>query len=202
MADQSSMHAYLNWTKQRLDEMDATLASFEAKGSQPKADSKVKADQLIADLTKRRDEFRATVKAQLETAEATLRANKAQLESQWPGFEAQVKTYFDAAGKHVEQQQAAFHDIAAAQISAWQKAAAEFHDSAAKVAAAKRSELDIALKQIKAGTAQAEAKFQTLKQAGGESWAAMSAALAESRQAFDRTTQQAWDALKRTASAK
>ena len=56
MAEQSSMHAYLNWTKQRIDEMDAALASLEAKASQVKAGSKEKGDQLIADLKKRRDE--------------------------------------------------------------------------------------------------------------------------------------------------
>ena len=38
--------------------MDATLASLEAKSSQVQVDFKVKALQLIADLRKRRDEFR------------------------------------------------------------------------------------------------------------------------------------------------
>lgn len=199
MSEQSSMHAYLNWTKQRIDEMDATLASLEAKAGQLKADTKVKADHLIADLKKRRDEFKATVKTQLEAAEAAVRANKAQLESQWPGFEAEVKAYFETVGKQVEQQQAAFGDIAAAQIKAWQKTAEELHDSAAKVAAAKRSDLEGALKQLKAGAADAETQFQKLKQAGNESWTALSAALADSRKAFDRANQQAWDALKRAA---
>ena len=199
MSEQSSMHAYLTWTKQRIDEMDAALASLEAKAGQVKADSKVKADQLIADLKKRRDEFQATVKTQLEAAEATVRANKAQLEAQWPGFEAQLKAYFEAVGKQVEQQQAAFRDIAAAQIKAWQKAADELHESAAKVTAAKRMDFDAALKQLKVGAADAEAQFQKLKQAGSESWTALSAALADSRKAFDRANQQAWDALKRAA---
>ena len=68
MAEHSSMHVYLNWTKERIDEMDATLASLEAKASQLKADSKAKADQLIADLKKRRDEFEAKAKAQAKRA--------------------------------------------------------------------------------------------------------------------------------------
>ena len=50
MAEQSSMHWYLNWAKQRIDEMDATLASFEVQAAKAKADSKVQADQLIAEL--------------------------------------------------------------------------------------------------------------------------------------------------------
>jgi hypothetical protein len=197
MPEQSSMHAYLNWTKQRIDEMDATLASLEAKAGQVTANSKVKADQLVADLKKRRDEFQATVKSQLDATETMVRANKAQLESQWPAFEAQVKTYFETVGKQVEQQQAAFQEIAAAQIKAWQQAAEEFRDSAAKAAAGKRNDIDAALEQMKVGAAEADAQFQKLRQAGGESWTALSAALADSRKAFDRATQQAWDAFKR-----
>jgi len=69
MPAESSMHFYLNWAKERIDEMDATLASLEAKVSQVKAESKAKADQLIADLKKRRDEFRAKAKAQAEAGE-------------------------------------------------------------------------------------------------------------------------------------
>jgi hypothetical protein len=50
---------------------------------------------------------------------------------------------------------------------------------------------------MKADAAEAEARLQKLKQAGSESWAAMSAALAESRKAFDQANQKAWGALKR-----
>jgi hypothetical protein len=53
MPEHSSMYSYLNWTKERLDEMDATLGSLEAKASQVKADAKAKADHLITDLKKR-----------------------------------------------------------------------------------------------------------------------------------------------------
>jgi hypothetical protein len=57
MPEHSSLHFYLNWGKERIDEMDATLASLEAKANQTKADAKVKADELIIELKKRRDEF-------------------------------------------------------------------------------------------------------------------------------------------------
>jgi hypothetical protein len=199
MSQQSSMHFYLNWTKERIDEMDAALASLEAKASQVQADSKVKADQFIADLKKRRDEFQATAKKQAAEGEAAWQRTKTQLESQWHGFEAEVKTYFDTFAKQIEQQQATFRDVAAAQVKAWREAADELHQEATKVAAAKRADVDAAVKQMKADAAQAEAHFQKLKQAGKESWTALSAALTESRKAFDRANQQAWDALKRAS---
>ena len=197
MPEHSSMHSYLNWTKERLDEMDATLASLEAKASQVKADSKAKADQLITDLKKRRDEFQVKVKAQSQAGEAALQAIKTQLEPQWQAFEAHVKTYFETVGKQIELQQATFRDVATAQVKAWREAADKVHDAAAKVATEKRANVDAAVKQMKADAAEAEARLQKLKQAGKESWAALSAALAESRKAFDEANQKASDELKR-----
>jgi ElaB/YqjD/DUF883 family membrane-anchored ribosome-binding protein len=113
MSEQSSVHFYLNWAKERIDEMDATLASLEAKAGQVQADSKVRAGQLIADLRKRRDEFQATVRKQAEAGVAAWERTKTQLEAQWNSFEAEVKSYIDSVGKQVQQQEATFRDVAA-----------------------------------------------------------------------------------------
>jgi hypothetical protein len=202
MAEQSSMHLYLNWAKERIDEMDATLASLERKTSQVQADLKVKADPLISDLKTRRDEFQTLVQKQAEAGEAVWERTKAQLESQWNGFEARVKTYIDTIGKHIEQRQATFRDVAAAQLKAWREAADKFHGAATRLASERRADVEAAVKQMKADASEAEARMQKLKEAGRESWTALSAALAESRKAFDRANQAAWDALKRAAPPK
>lgn len=196
MPEQSSMHFYLNWAKERIDEMDAALASLEVKTNEVKADSKVKGDQLIADLKTRREAFQASLKARAEAGEAAWAHTKADLETQWNGFEAQVKTYFETAGKQIEQQQATFKDIAAAQAKAWREAADKFYDAASEVAAARRADIDAALKQMKADASEAEARLEKLKQAGNSSWSVLSAALAESRKTFDEANQAAWNALK------
>jgi hypothetical protein len=44
----SSAHFFLSWAKERIDEMDATLASLEGKAVQMQAQTRVKADQFIA----------------------------------------------------------------------------------------------------------------------------------------------------------
>lgn len=196
MTEQSSMHLYLNWTKERIDEMDAALASLEVKASQAKADSKEKADEIIADLKKRRDEFQALLKTQAESGEAAWARAKTELDKQWNGFEAQVQTYFESAGKQVEQQQATFKDIAAAQAKAWSEAADKFKLAAGNVAAARRADLEAALQQMKSDASEAEARLQKLNQAGSESWSVLSTALAESRKAFDHANQSVWDALR------
>jgi hypothetical protein len=200
MAEQSSMHFYLNWAKERIDEMDAALASFEVKAGQAKAESKVKADQIIADLKKRRDEFQAQLKTQTEAGEAAWARAKTDMEKQWNGFEAQVQTYFESAGKQAEQQQATFKEIASAQAKAWRESADKFREAASKAVADHSGDFDTALKKMKADASEAEARLTKLKEAGSESWSVLSAALAESRKAFDHANQAAWDALRASGS--
>jgi len=55
---------------------------------------------------------------------------------------------------------------------------------------------------MKSDGAEAEARLQKLKQTGSETWAALSAGLAESRKAFDGANQKAADALKVAAPVK
>jgi hypothetical protein len=95
MPAQSSMDLYFNWAKDRIDEMNATLASLEAKSKEMHADSRTKATQFIADLYKRRGEFRKVVKNKKEndTSEADWLRAKSQLENTWNGFEGEVKKY-------------------------------------------------------------------------------------------------------------
>ena len=128
----------------------------------------MKADQLVADLKKRRDEFQANAKAQVQAGDAALLTAKAQLEIAVEGIETQVKAYFDTVGKQIEQQQATFRDVAAAQVNAWRDAADKLQAEAAKVTAAKRANIDAAVEQMKADATEAEARFQKLKQAGSK----------------------------------
>jgi hypothetical protein len=167
MPEQSSLHVYLNWAKERIDEMDAALASFEAKASQANADLKPKVDQLIVDLKKRRDEFQASLKSQAEAGETAWTRAKADMETQWNGFESQVKTYFETVSKQIEQQQATFKDIAAAQAKAWREATDKLHDAGSKVAAARRADVEAALKQMKSDASEADAPAPE-NQAGGK----------------------------------
>jgi len=199
MTEQSSVHFYLNWAKERIDEMDAALASFEIKASQATAESRVKADQLIEELKGRRSEFAASLKKQAEAGEAAWAHTRADLETQWTQFEGQVQAYFGTIGKQIEQQQATFRDVAAAQLKAWREAADKFNEAATKVATERRADFDAALRQMTSDASQAEARFEKLRQAGSESWSALNAALDQSRKAFDRANQAAWDAFKRAA---
>jgi hypothetical protein len=197
MATQSSIHFYLNWAKERLDEMDATLASLEAKVSEVEADARVKANQILSDLRKRRDDFRSSVKKQAEANEVAWIKAKAQLETDWSAFETEVKKYVDTFGEKIEQQQATFKLQAAAQLKAWREAADKLRTAANEFAAERRSEIDATVKRMEADAAVAEERLQKLNRAGMQSWSALMGALAETRSAFDRANHAAQEAFKR-----
>jgi hypothetical protein len=197
MSTQSSAHFFLNWVKERIDEMDATIASLESKAAEMGAEARVKADQFIGDLCKKRNEFESTVKKQAEAGEAAREAMKARLETQWTGFESELRKYLEAFGKDIKQQQVVFQSQVTAQMQAWREAADKIHAAAGEFAAGHRKEVDATVSRMRADAATAEAKLQKLAQAGTESWSALSAALTETRAAFDRANQAAGEAFKR-----
>jgi ElaB/YqjD/DUF883 family membrane-anchored ribosome-binding protein len=196
MSEHSAIHFYLNWAKERIDEMDATLATLEAKASELQDDARAKANQALADMRKKRDDFRDTLKKQADANEAVWIKEKSRLQSEWSAFEAEVEKYIDSSSQKIEQQQAIFKGQAEAQVKAWRDAAENLRTVGKEFAAGRRSEIEAALKQMEADAAAAEKKLQTINEAGKQSWSALMTALGETRGAFDRANQAAQKAFK------
>jgi hypothetical protein len=199
MPMQSNIHFYVNWAKERLDEMDATLTSFESKVAEVQADARNRADKVLAVMREKRDEFRNIVKKQAEANEAGWIKAQAQLESEWSSFETEAKKYVESFVKQVEQQQATFKLQAAAQLNAWREAADKLGSAANDFAAERRNEIDAALKRMNADAVAAEAKLLKLSEAGTQSWSVLTAALTETRATFDRANQALREQFKRSA---
>jgi hypothetical protein len=200
MPTQSNIHFYVNWAKERLDEMDAALTSLESKVGGLQADVRDKANKFVTDLRKQRDDFRDTIKKLSEANEAAWISAKARLEPEWNSFEAEVKKYFESFGKQFEHQQATFKLQGEAQLKAWREAADKLGSEAKAFATERRVEIDAAVKRMKADAAVAEEKIQKdLNQTATQSWSALMDTLAETRAAFDRANQAAREAFKRAA---
>jgi hypothetical protein len=176
--------------------MDAALASIETKTTQLKADAKAKATQLNAEMKKRRGDFEAEVKASLKAGEAAMQASKTKLEKQWASFEGELKTYVETVGKDIDQKRITFTNVAAAQAKAWGEVAERLQSAAAKLGVENKAKADKAIAQMRADANEAKAQVEKLKQAGNESWTAMSAALQASRKKFDEASQSAWESFK------
>jgi hypothetical protein len=199
MVTQSNPHFFINWAKERLDEMDAAVTSLEGKVAEVQADVRDKAEKILAELRKQRDDFRDTIKKQSEANEAAWIQAKAKLEDDWRSFEAEVKKYVESFGKQIEHQQATFKLQADAQLKAWREAADKLGSDAKKFASERRGDIDAAVKRMNADAVEAEKKLEKLNQAGTQSWSALMAALTETRAAFDRANEAAREAFKRAA---
>jgi hypothetical protein len=197
MPKHSAVYFYLNWAKERIDEMDATLASMEANVAHVQADARAKANQALADMREKRDDFRDTLKKQADANEATWIKEKARLQSEWNTFQTNVRKYVESAGKQIEQQQETFKRQAAAQVKAWREAAENLHTAAKEFAGERRGEIEATVKHMEADATAAEEKLRKVNEAGKQSWSALTTALAETRAAFDRANQAAQEAFKR-----
>ena len=198
MPSQSATHFYVNWAKERLDEMDAALTSLEGEIGGVQADARHIANNGLADLRKSRDGFRHTVKMQAEASEAAWIGAKEKLEDEWNSFDAGVRKYVESFGKQIEHQQTTFKLLAAAQLKAWGEVADKLGSDAKEFATERRAEIDAVVKRMKVDAAAAEEKIQkSLDQAGTQSWSALMATLTETRAAFDRANQAAREAFKR-----
>ena len=197
MPAQSSVHFYLNWAKERLDEMDATLAVLDGQIAKMQAEARANAQQLVGELRAKRNEFESALKKQAQAGEAAWESAKTRLDADWKAFQHILKEYTETIGKHMEQQQAVFQSQVDAQLKAWRVTADQLNAAAAAFATNSRREVDAAIVRMKADATAAEQKLAKLAQAGTESWSALSAALGETRASFDRANQAARDAFKR-----
>jgi hypothetical protein len=197
----SSAHFFLGWAKERIDEMDATLVSLETQAMQMQAQTRVKADQFIGEMKKKRDEFERTGKKQAEAGEPAWDGAKLRLTTELKGFEAETVKYLETFGNGIEQQQAVFQSQATAQLNAWREAAEKLDAAGKEFAIERRREIDATVSRMKADAAAAEKELQELARVGTESWSTLNAALAETRATFDRANQATREAFKRVTSS-
>lgn len=196
MFGHSSMHFQLSWVKERIDEMDAALASLEKSAKKTKSRSGSDARRLIADLKKRRARFAAIVKKQAKANDTAWRRSRTLLEAEWKTFEAETSRQFKTAARGSEQK-ALFRRASDVQTKAWREAVARLQDMTAAVMPARRTRVSTAVRQMKTEAAKAQARLRKLEGAGSVSWSAMQKALAVSRKAFDRANREAGHAIRR-----
>jgi hypothetical protein len=201
MSHDSSLHYFFNWSKGRIDEMDAAVSSLEAKVGDVQADLQSSADQILADLRKRRDDFKAVVNKAIEANIAERNDVKLQLETEWTQFEIYMKKYVETFGDKVRQQQSTFKLQSDAQLNAWRDAANKFEAAGTQFAAERRTEFDAVVNRMKVDAGAAEDKINKLKGMGTESWSALMTGLTETRAAADRANQSVREAFKKATAA-
>jgi hypothetical protein len=183
---QSSVGVFVEWAKARLDEMAANAKVLESRLDSLDANVRTQAEQAIAHVRQWIAEGQAQIKDVQAKGDASIAEAKARIEATWSKFQSESGRWAELA----KDQQATFQARAQAQAQAWQNVVNSYMQRAAELHARNKAQAEAQVEQLKAEAQKAQADLKTkvddLSKAGQASWAAMSQALDDSRNAFSK----------------
>lgn len=190
MSKQTLAHEYLEWSKQKLGEIEATLASLDSSVEALKSDARKEADRAIARIRTARDAFKAKVDALRSDAAATKAITDdayAVIEAEWTEVELAFQDFLTAAGGQANIVKKALTDRAEAQHQSWQSSLQAIQATASAAIDHALSEADASLRQLAEETKNAEAKLGKISGVGDESWKAIKSGMDEAIAVYERT---------------
>jgi hypothetical protein len=196
-AARNGIHGSIAWARERLDEMDATLALLEKKLGDFKSENRAEAERAIAEMREQRQALKQVIDAKRQATEAEWQQTRATVESRWTAFEAAVQKWGNATRQDIADQNEMFVARAEAQLKAWNDIIDQLEASAKASASDRKREIESAIATIRADREIVKARLEALKRSGKETRIALANGLDESRAAFDRASQTASEAFKR-----
>lgn len=202
MTKESRAHQEVEWAKQKLDEIDATLVALEQTVGDVNASARQHADQALAQLKaardaahKRYDKLRANVDAARKGADNAyedFKAEWADVELAFESFVATTRVQMDVARKAVAAR-------AEAQRQSWERAVAAIQAAASDAVNEGQREFHTAIERLSAARRKMEAKAGDAASARDETWSAIKEGIDEARAAHGRAWKRIRDAFERLA---
>jgi len=184
------MHAYTDWARGRLDEMDAVIRAIEPKIAGLQEDGREQMAKMLADMKQRRDEFDVQAQQAREQGESAWNASRQQLEAMWGKFETACGEWVQSARGESE----AVEILMRAHLDTWQSTLRQYTKQAEEMQAQYQKTLKA---EVARASEQAELAQQKLSEIGAAGWSAMTEALATSREAFEKSAEQMHEAFKK-----
>lgn len=151
MSKQNLVHEYLEWTKQKLDEIDATLATLGGSVETLKTDARNNADQAIARLQTARDAFKLkvdVVRSDAAAAKAIADDAYVAIEADWAEVELAFRDFLTAAEGQASVVKKALTARAEAQRRYWQSSLRAIRADASAAIGRARDEGDAAIRRL------------------------------------------------------
>ena len=174
---ESSVHAFTEWAKSRLDEMEATITSMQAKAKELEEEARQQASDAVAEAERWYDVFATNAKKLEEYSKSAF----VDAQDAWDKFEAGVDRWTAAAKGERE----AFDARAEALINAWQDTIDNYAKLASEVSADQRERLSATIQRLEEEAQAARGRLDALRETSVSSWPAIKDALEESRTAFE-----------------
>lgn len=200
MSDKHLAHEYIEWSKQKLDEIDATLLGLDKQIETLTGDARTTADRAVADVLAARDAFKAKVealRADVPTAEDAAADVYAALDQQWGEVELAVHGLLSAVAGRADVLKAALKARADAQRKAMRSSFQAIRANATEAIDRARGEVEAALHRITAEAEKVEAKLGQVSAAGGDTWKAIKGGLADAKSVHEKTWKAISDAISR-----
>jgi hypothetical protein len=185
-AEPKSAHAFTEWARSRLDEMDAAARAMQAKAQELDAEARQRAAEALAEVQRVRDSFEASAKRAQEQGEGAWKGAIETMNNNWKTFEAGVQSWVDAA----KTERDAFDARANAQLKAWQDTVDRYRTAASQAASERQAQLTTAVRRVEEQAQATRDRFDALRKASASSWSAMRKALDESRKAFEKAAEE------------
>ena len=190
MSEQNPMHTnvdvFVEWAKACLDEMAASAKVLDSRLDSLDVNVRAQAEQAIAHVKQWIAEGQADIKDVQAKGAGSIAEARAQMDATWSKFQSESSRWAEL----IKDQQATFQARAQAQAEAWQNVVNSYMQRATELHARNQKQAEAHVQQLTAQAQKAQAdlkaKADNLGKAGQASWAAMSQALDESRNAFSK----------------
>lgn len=186
--DPSFARQALEWSGDRLVELDATIAVLEQDAARLQGKAKAKAEDALKALRERRDAYRTRAEDAVASAttwtDAQVAEARKSLDENWTAFQTARDEYLDAAKADLTTRRAVLEAEFEARRKAWQKSIEELHADAEKLAADQRAVIDARIAALNAQMDEASARIERLQDASAQAWQTAKKGYAEAQQVF------------------
>lgn len=178
----------VEWSQDRLAELDATIAVLEKESARLQGEAQRKADEALKRLRDRRDAYRvqaeeAATKARIWTDAQVAEARKS-LDDNWAAFQTARDQYLEAAKADLATRRAVLEAELDARQKAWRKSIDELRAEASKLATDQRAAIDSRIATLNAQVDEAKARISRLENASAEAWETTKKNSADARKLF------------------
>lgn len=186
--DPSFARRAVEWSQDRLAEINATIAVLEKESAKLQGEAQKKADDALKILRDRRDAYRvqaeeAVAKARTWT-DAQVAAARKSLDDNWAAFQTARDQYLEAAKADLATRRAVLEAELDARQKAWRKSIDELRAEASKLAADQRAAIDSRIATLNAQVDEAKARIARLENASAEAWETTKKNSADARKLF------------------
>jgi hypothetical protein len=189
--DKSLARQAIQWSQNRLAEIDATVTVLEQDAAKLQGDARAKAETELKKLRDRQAAYRtqaeqAVANAKTWTDSQVADARKS-LDDNWTAFQTATDEYLETTKADVATRQAVLEAELDARQKAWQKSIDELRAQANKLSAEQRAAIQARIDALKAQTDEAKTRIGRLQDASGKAWNTAKKSSADAQRLFFNT---------------